>query len=79
MSTHLSTTTKSRIDRMPFDRADLANLTPDQRTAIYTNQIRKMMVFFVVLAGAAVLAAVILGILDISAVHSLQQTSPLGD
>jgi hypothetical protein len=80
MSTHLSTTTKSRIDQMPFDRADLAKLTPDQRTAIYANQIRKMLIFFVVLAAVGIIVGIILGIVDINAVHNAQQAVPtLGD
>lgn len=37
------------IDDFPADRAELANLTPAERVAIYVNSIRKAVNFFVLL------------------------------
>jgi hypothetical protein len=79
MSTQLSGTPgKKPIDSMPFDRASMANLTPDERSAIYLNQIRKMLIFFVVLAVVGLIAGVILAVVDINAVHAAQQTVGVG-
>lgn len=64
---------KPQIDVMPFERTDLARLTPEQRSAIYLNQIRKMLIFLVILAVVGIVAGVIVGIIDINAVHSAQQ------
>lgn len=66
------------LDSMPFEKSDLAKLTPDQRSALYLNQIRKMMIFFVVLAAVGIIAGIIIGIVDINAVHAAQQTPTLG-
>ncbi|MBR7832796.1 hypothetical protein KDL01_05960 [Actinospica durhamensis] len=41
---------KPGIDEFPSDRSQLANLTPEERSAIYLNSIRKSMAFFVFLA-----------------------------
>jgi hypothetical protein len=65
---------KRPLDVMPFERTDLARFTPEQRCAIYLNSIRKMMIFFVVLATVGIVAGVIIGIIDINAVHSAQQS-----
>ena len=61
------------IDRFPEDRGQIVYKGAEERIAIYLNSIRKMLAFFVVLAVIAVLAAIILGIMDINAVHALQQ------
>jgi len=64
---------KVTVDAMPFDAAALAQLTPEQRCAIYLNQIRKMLIFFVVLAAVGLVAGIIIGIVDINAVHQANQ------
>jgi len=51
-----------QVDSMPADRAVLASLTPEQRAAIYLNQIRKMLIFFVVLAAVGIIAGLIIWI-----------------
>jgi hypothetical protein len=77
VSTHLSTTAdKKSVDSMPLDRSTIANLSPAERSAIYLNQIRKMMIFFVVLTVIGIVAGVILGIVDINAIHNSQQSAP---
>jgi len=62
------------LDKMPYERTALAALTPAERAAIYLNQIRKMMVFFVILTVLGIIAGVIIGIIDINAIHNAQQT-----
>jgi hypothetical protein len=63
-----------RVDAMPSSLEALARLTPEQRSAIYLNQIRKMMIFFVILAVIGIIAGVILGIVDINTVRNSQQS-----
>lgn len=41
---------RASVDAMPADAATLAALSPQERAAIYLNSIRKMMIFFTVLA-----------------------------
>lgn len=48
-----------RVDQLPSDPAVLAAMSPEERTAIYLNMIRKMMTFFVVLA----LVLIVLGVI----------------
>ena len=65
---------KAAVDSMPFDRSSIARWTPTERCALYLNQIRKMMIFFVVLAVVGIIAGVILGIVDINTVRNAQQS-----
>ena len=64
---------KADVDAMPYERAVLAAMTPEQRTAIYVNQIRKILIFFAVLAVVGIITGVILAIVDINAVHQANQ------
>jgi hypothetical protein len=66
------------VDTMPFEREHLARLTPEERSAIYLNSIRKSMIFFVVVAVVGIVAAVIMGILVIGAIHSGQTATTSG-
>lgn len=66
------------VDGMPADRSVLARMAPEQRSAIYLNQIRKMMIFFVVLTAIGIVAGVIIGIVDINAVSQTQQCTGFG-
>jgi hypothetical protein len=61
------------VDAMPQDKAVLARMSPEQRSAIYLNQIRKMMIFFVVFAVIGIIAGVIIGIVDINEVSKATQ------
>jgi hypothetical protein len=54
-------TPKIAIDEFPADRSTLAAMSPEERSAIYLNSIRKAMSFFVLLA----LAGVVLGIVAV--------------
>lgn len=63
-------------DEMPDNRSLLWSMTPEQRAAIYLNQIRKMLIFFVVLTVLGIIAGVIIGVVDINALHNAQQTTP---
>jgi hypothetical protein len=80
MSTHLSETpgAGAKVDAMPYDRRKLAELTPEERSAIYLNSIRKMMVFFVVLVVVGIVVGVIMALVGIGAIHGLQTTPSSG-
>lgn len=64
---------KVTVDAMPFNRSTLAGMSPEERAAIYLNQIRKMMIFFTVLAALGILAGIIVGIIGIDAIHQADQ------
>jgi hypothetical protein len=49
------------VDQMPSDPAALAAMSPEERSAIYLNMIRKAMSFFVILA----IVGVVLGIVAV--------------
>jgi hypothetical protein len=56
---------RASVDAMPADAATLASLSPQERTAIYVNSIRKMMIFFTVLGVLALGVGVVFGIVAI--------------
>lgn len=56
------------VDAMPSAEV-FARMTPEQRSAIYLNQIRKMLIFFTVLTVIGLVAGVIVGIAGIQAIH----------
>ena len=66
------------IDTMPFEREHLARLTPEERSAIYLNSIRKSMMFFVILAVVGIVAAVVMALMVIGAIHSGQPATSSG-
>jgi hypothetical protein len=64
------------IDQFPENRDQIVFKSTDERIAIYLNSIRKMLIFFVVLAAVGIIVGIILGIVDINAVHNAQQAVP---
>lgn len=52
-------TPEPSIDEFPSDRSQLAAMSPEERSAIYLNSIRRSMSFFVVLAIASVILAIV--------------------
>ena len=72
------TPAKVAVDAMPFDRTALAQMSPEQRSAIYLNQIRKMLIFFTVLAVIGVVGGVVIGIAGIAAIHHAQTCTGFG-
>lgn len=69
----IANASRPRIDAYPTDSI-LARMTTDERAAVYLASIRRMMIFFVVLAVIGIITGVIIGIIDINAVHQAQQT-----
>jgi hypothetical protein len=66
------------VDRMPEDPAVLAQMTPEERAAVYLNSIRKMLVFFTVLTVIGLIAGVIVGIIGIQAIQHAQTCTGFG-
>lgn len=69
----IANASRPRIDAYPSDSI-LARMTTDERAVVYMASIRRMMIFFVVLAALGIIAEVIIGVIDINAVHQAQQT-----
>ena len=70
--------TQVSVDSMPVDKAVLARLSAEERIAVYLNSIRKMLIFFTVLAVIGIAAGIIIGIIDIHTVQQSQQCVGLG-
>lgn len=66
------------VDAMPEDNAVLARMTPEERSAVYLNSIRRMLVFFTVLTVIGLIAGVIVGIIGIQAIQHAQTCTGLG-
>jgi hypothetical protein len=69
---------KAAVDTMPFDRSAVALMTPEQRSALYLNQIRKMLIFFTVLTVVGLVTGIIVGIVGIQAIEHAQTCTGFG-
>jgi hypothetical protein len=66
----------AQADRWPSGSAQARALMEGDaaaRIAVYVRSMRNMMIFFVVITVIALIAAVVLGIVDVAAINSLRQ------
>jgi hypothetical protein len=68
-------------DQVPYDaptRKQFEALSAEERAAAYLNSIRRMMVWFVALSVVGIVAAVVVGVMAIAAIHGLHQPTGYG-
>ena len=74
MSTDVTGTPKPAhkpIDTLPLSQEQLAAMTPEERSAVYLNSIRKTLLFLAALAAVGIVVGIVLALVEIGATHGL--------